>query len=208
MGFEPGNSRMRVSCVTTELPRSVNLGFVYWLNKIKRRKQRTKEENRARWLRGNARDSHSGGPGFKSRGRPTWLRFFSGFLNLRIAKELVIFKDKCRVGPHIPLLLSILFNVYSFSWSETIVGLRFPTDGSVIWTHTVAHRWGCLVSWLISSVMVWWLHWTRAWPGDNIGHGPTDVSHDKWGCLSSWLFTSRSWPGDYIGHDQIDVCHG
>ena len=30
---------------------------------------------RARWLRGNARDSHSGGPGFKSRGRPTWLRF-------------------------------------------------------------------------------------------------------------------------------------
>ena len=31
--------------------------------------------NRARWLRGNARDSHSGGPGFKSRGRPTWVRF-------------------------------------------------------------------------------------------------------------------------------------
>ena len=30
---------------------------------------------------------------------------FSGFLNLKIAKELVIFKDKCRVGPHIPLLL-------------------------------------------------------------------------------------------------------
>ena len=28
---------------------------------------------------------------------------FSGFLNLKIAKELVIFKDKCRVGPHIPL---------------------------------------------------------------------------------------------------------
>ena len=27
------------------------------------------------WLRGNARDSHSGGPGFKTRGRPTWLRF-------------------------------------------------------------------------------------------------------------------------------------
>ena len=26
---------------------------------------------------------------------------FSGFLNLKIAKELVIFKDKCRVGPHI-----------------------------------------------------------------------------------------------------------
>ena len=30
---------------------------------------------------------------------------FSGFLNLKIAKELVIFKDKCRVGPRIPLLL-------------------------------------------------------------------------------------------------------
>ena len=30
---------------------------------------------RARWLRGNVRDSHSRGPGFKSRGRPTWLRF-------------------------------------------------------------------------------------------------------------------------------------
>ena len=29
---------------------------------------------------------------------------FSGFLNLKIAKELVIFKDKCRVGLHIPLL--------------------------------------------------------------------------------------------------------
>ena len=57
------------------------------------------------WLRDNARDSHSGGPGFKSRGRPTWLRFLSGFLNLKITKELVIFKDKCRVGPHNPLLL-------------------------------------------------------------------------------------------------------
>ena len=31
--------------------------------------------NRARWLQGNARDSHSGDPGFKSRGRPTWFRF-------------------------------------------------------------------------------------------------------------------------------------
>ena len=30
---------------------------------------------RARWLRGNARDLHPGGPGFKFRGRPTWLRF-------------------------------------------------------------------------------------------------------------------------------------
>ena len=48
------------------------------------------------------------------------LRFFSGFLNLKIAKELVIFKSKCRVGPHIPLLL-IQFNVHCFSRSETIV---------------------------------------------------------------------------------------
>ena len=30
---------------------------------------------------------------------------FNGFLNLKIAKELIIFKGKCRVGPHIPLLL-------------------------------------------------------------------------------------------------------
>ena len=35
---------------------------------------------------------------------------FSGFLNLKIAKDLVIFKDKCRVGPHIPLKI-IKFNV-------------------------------------------------------------------------------------------------
>ena len=32
-------------------------------------------QNRPRWLRGNARDSHSGDPGFKFRGRPTWLSF-------------------------------------------------------------------------------------------------------------------------------------
>ena len=34
-GFEPGNSRMRVSCVTTEPPRSVSLmllGFKYAIN--------------------------------------------------------------------------------------------------------------------------------------------------------------------------------
>ena len=61
--------------------------------------------DRARWLRRYARYSHSGDPGFKSRGRPTWLRFFSGFLNLKIAMELVIFKEKCQVGPHIPLLM-------------------------------------------------------------------------------------------------------
>ena len=41
-------------------------------------------------------------------------RGFSGFLNFKIAKELIIFKGKCRAGPHIPLLL-IQFNVYCFS---------------------------------------------------------------------------------------------
>ena len=35
---------------------------------------------------------------------------FSGFLNIKITKELVIFKDKCRVGPHIPLQMN-KFNV-------------------------------------------------------------------------------------------------
>ena len=34
---------------------------------------------RASWLRGNARDSYSGGPGFESQCRPTWLGFFRGF---------------------------------------------------------------------------------------------------------------------------------
>ena len=33
--------------------------------------------------------------------QPDW-GFFVVFLNLKIAKDLVIFKDKCRVGPHIP----------------------------------------------------------------------------------------------------------
>ena len=30
---------------------------------------------------------------------------FSGYLNLKLVKELVIFKDKCWVGPHVPLLM-------------------------------------------------------------------------------------------------------
>ena len=84
-------------------------------------------------------------------------------------------------------IIDTIFNVYSFSWSETIVVkmvnfqcLSSPADGSVMWTHTVAHRWGWLVSWSISSVVVLWLHWTRPWPGDYIGHGPTDVSHERW----------------------------
>ena len=98
-------------------------------------------------------------------GQPGW--GFSGFLNLKIGKKLVIFKGKCRVGPHVPRLL-IQINVYCFSWSETIIVKWWtsnaqvpPTDGSVLWTHTVAHRWGCLISWLISSDVARWLHWTR-----------------------------------------------
>ena len=43
-------------------------------------------------------------------------------------------------------------------------------------------------------------------PGDYIGHGPTDASHDRWGCLNSWLFTSRTWPDD-IRHGPTDVSH-
>ena len=39
---------------------------------------------------------------------------FSGFVNLKIAKELVIFKDKCRVGPHIPL------QMYKFNVSQDL----------------------------------------------------------------------------------------
>ena len=42
---------------------------------------------------------------------------FSGFLNLKIAKELVILKDKCRVGPHIPL------QMYKFNVSQDIKSL-------------------------------------------------------------------------------------
>ena len=39
---------------------------------------------------------------------------FSGFLNLKITKELVISKDKCRVGPHIPL------QMYKFNISQDL----------------------------------------------------------------------------------------
>ena len=42
-------------------------------------KKATFIHNRARWLHGNARDSHSGDLRFKSRCRPTWLGFFRGF---------------------------------------------------------------------------------------------------------------------------------
>ena len=40
---------------------------------------------------------------------------FSGFLNLKkIAKELVIFKDTCRVGPH------SLLQIYKFNVSQDL----------------------------------------------------------------------------------------
>ena len=58
--------------------------------------------------------------------------------------------------------------------------LSSPTDGSVIWTHTVAHGWGCLISWLFTSL---------TWPEDYSWHGPIDVSHDRWDCLKSGLYT-------------------
>ena len=48
---------------------------------------------RARWLRGNAQDSHSGGPGFESRCRLTWLGFFVVFLS---------HQGKCCVGFSLP----------------------------------------------------------------------------------------------------------
>ena len=76
--------------VEFSLPRSIWPLFIY--HKIKSVKLTnetlTTHNNRntqpcsthpARWLRGNTRDSHSGGPGFKSRCRPAWLWFFPWF---------------------------------------------------------------------------------------------------------------------------------
>ena len=59
---------------------------------IKVKKNREENQNRARWLRGNARDSHSGGRGFKSRYLPDW-GFFVVFLN---------HQGKCWVGFSLP----------------------------------------------------------------------------------------------------------
>ena len=56
--------------------------------------------NRARWLRDNARDSHSGGPRFESRCRTTSLRFFVVFLN---------HQGKCWVGFLLPRSIWPLF---------------------------------------------------------------------------------------------------
>ena len=60
---------------STPYLQTIQLQYVNWSITIELKKN----DNRARWLRGNARDSHSGGPGFKSRCRPTWLTFFRGF---------------------------------------------------------------------------------------------------------------------------------
>ena len=42
------------------------------------------------------------------------IEVFSGFISLKIATELVIFKDKCRIGPHIPL------KIYKFNVSQDL----------------------------------------------------------------------------------------
>ena len=47
--------------------------------------------NRARWLRDNARDSHSGGRGFKSRCRPTWLGVFPWVFSIIKANTVLDF---------------------------------------------------------------------------------------------------------------------
>ena len=81
----------------------------------------TKESYRARWLRGNALASHSG----RSRVQIPWpsnlVEVFSGFLNLKIAKELVIFQRQMSGWSPYSTIIGTIFNVYSFAWSETIV---------------------------------------------------------------------------------------
>ena len=72
----------------------------------------------------------------RSRAQILWpanlVEVFGGFLNLKIAKELVIFKDKCRVGPLIPL------QMLCFTRPKAIVNKivnyisSSPTDGSEI----------------------------------------------------------------------------
>ena len=49
---------------------------------------------------------------------------FNGFLNLKIAKELVIFKDKCRVGPHIPLLMIQYYLIFTVSRDLEIIVVK------------------------------------------------------------------------------------
>ena len=74
--------------------------------------RRQKMNHPARWLRGNARDSHSGGPWFKSRCRPTWLGFFRGFPQSWRQEILVGFlnhEGKCWVGFSLPRSIWPLF---------------------------------------------------------------------------------------------------
>ena len=46
---------------------------------------------------------------------------FSGFLNLKISKELVIFQREMSGSSPYSTIIDTIFNVYSFSRSETIV---------------------------------------------------------------------------------------
>ena len=123
-GFEPGTSRMWVSCVTTGPPRSV---FLFLFLHFRRKTRLIKY--RARWPRGNARDSHSGGPWFKSRCRPTWLRFFFVvFLN---------HQGKCWVGFSLPRSIWPLF-IKSIYHKIKISGLnKWHIDYTTIVIHSI-----------------------------------------------------------------------
>ena len=71
--------------------------------------------HRARWLRGNATRIAFGRSRVQIPLPANLVEVFSGFLNLKIAKELVLFKDKCRVGHHIPLLLIQYYLMFTVS---------------------------------------------------------------------------------------------
>ena len=69
------------------------------------------EYHRARWLRGKARDSHSGGPWFESRCRPTCL---GGFFVLFLSHQ-----SKCWVGFSLPrsiwpLFINFIYIIYIY----------------------------------------------------------------------------------------------
>ena len=76
----------------------------------------------------------------------------------------------------------------------------------VAWAHGCSHR-GCGQVTTLDMAMA----------RDYIGHGPTDVSHDRWGLpelmvvhitvVFRWLHWTWPWPGDYIGHGPTDVSH-
>ena len=90
-------------------------------------------------------------------GQPGW--GFSGFLNLKIAKE---FFSKENIGL-VPIIHYYWYNLM-FTVSRDLKPLLSKwwtsnacssTDGSVIWSRTVAHRLGCLISWLFTSDVAW-----------------------------------------------------